>query len=350
MRRPKFRKLLLILIIFTLISYLTVFISPAVFWPIGLFNYLIPVLISLQFAIFFFLLFFRKYRKYSLYSLIVILLGYYFINDTFNFPWPSNKNPPSDFKVLSFNARYFRAWSSYRQLKYKTVEWLIDEDSGVKCIQEYSTNPEDKLFDNTLRFIKKGYYAHTYTIQPETNENGLAIFSKYPIVNKGFILLNENSHNNCIYADIKIHEDTIRVYNFHLKSMGLDLSKFTRPKSFSSNSKETVTKLGSSSSKRAVEIHKILTNVESCPYPYILACDMNELIYGNNYYRLRKKAHDTFEDAGTGFGFTFNGRILFFIRIDHQFHSNEIISTGFKVIRNIKTSDHFPVKGWYKLK
>ncbi len=343
----KFRSIIIFLSILTLISYLTVFISPAVFWPFGLFNYLIPILLSVQFIFVIYLGLKKKYRKLAVFPIASILAGYYFIDNTYNFP-KKNEIRDSDLSVLSFNAHFFRERRDYGKIDTAMINWAVNDDSEIKCFQEYSTNENWSAFHNTPKFSTRGYDSHVYSFKNETNDNGLAIFSKYPIVNNGLILLNKDNQNNCIYADIKVEDDTIRIYNFHLKSMGIKLSEFKKPDHFSENSKRTVTKLGSASSKRAVEIHEIIKNIEQCPYPYILTCDFNELVYGNNYYKLKKKANDTFEEVGSGFGFTFNS-LLFFIRIDHQFSSDSIIPVDFRVIREMKKSDHFPLKGWYRL-
>ncbi len=47
--------------------------------------------------------------------------------------------------------------------------------------------------------------------------NGLAIFSKYPII-KNKRIQYESIFNASIYSDIVVHKDTIRVFNNHLES------------------------------------------------------------------------------------------------------------------------------------
>lgn len=49
---------------------------------------------------------------------------------------------------------------------------------------------------------------------------GIAIFSKYPIINSGKVFDNKRN-NGAMFADIKINQDTIRVYNTHLESMNI---------------------------------------------------------------------------------------------------------------------------------
>ena len=51
------------------------------------------------------------------------------------------------------------------------------------------------------------------------NQGHMAIYSKYPQVNKETrIIQDKKMSNTCIYSDIIIKGDTIRVYNIHLAS------------------------------------------------------------------------------------------------------------------------------------
>ena len=47
----------------------------------------------------------------------------------------------------------------------------------------------------------------------------MAIYSKYPQIKKGYITINgKEKYNTCIYSDIVVNSDTIRIYNIHLAS------------------------------------------------------------------------------------------------------------------------------------
>ncbi|MFN6946124.1 MAG: endonuclease/exonuclease/phosphatase, partial [Cytophagaceae bacterium] len=55
---------------------------------------------------------------------------------------------------------------------------------------------------------------------------------------------------------------------------------------------------------------------------------------------------NAFQASGSGFGFTYNGRIPF-LRIDHQFYSEELKSINCKVIDTLPLTDHFPLISTY---
>src|SRR5690606_8591648 len=92
---------------------------------------------------------------------------------------------------------------------------------------------------------------------------------------------------------------------------------------------------------------QLIDHIKKCPYRFIVVCDFNEMIYGNNYFKFKKVARNAFEAGGSGFGFTYNGW-LFFLRIDHQFFSPGLEGINFEVIDKIRSSDHLPVKGYYR--
>jgi endonuclease/exonuclease/phosphatase family metal-dependent hydrolase len=63
---------------------------------------------------------------------------------------------------------------------------------------------------------------------------------------------------------------------------------------------------------------------------------------------MKSLLNNAFEEAGNGFGFTYNGK-LFFLRIDNQFVDEGLTVTDFRTHRNIPFSDHFPISATYSL-
>jgi len=343
-------KFLIGFLIFETLCLLSVLISPSLFWPIGLLNYAIPFLIAGHIVLCVYLI--AKWKLIAWMYILFIPVSCYFYDTTFNFPSsPVQSIDRQGFDVLSFNARLFRVRKDYGQFSSESIHWAVNEPADIKCFQEYCSNPDVDSIDITSKMIEKGYNAHVvaYPIPESPHQHGLAIFSKFPIVEKGTINLNDGSINNCIFADVVIESDTVRIFNFHLNSMGLKLHLYKQPRNFKANYQYLLSKLGTSSAKRAREIDRLMSAFDPCPYPMIVVGDFNELPYGNNYYRMKTRFSNAFETCGSGFGFTFNHK-LFFLRIDHQFYSGRISANTFKVLRNIPYSDHFPVKATYHIK
>ena len=112
--------------------------------------------------------------------------------------------------------------------------------------------------------------------------------------------------------------------------------------------KKIIIKLKKGAVAHSNEIDQLINNTSDCPYPFIICGDFNEIPYSYNYLKLRKHYTNTFEIAGSGFGFSYNGR-LFYLRIDHHFFSKGIRPIQYSVEWNFRKSGHFPTVGIYQL-
>src|SRR5690606_25860510 len=89
----------------------------------------------------------------------------------------------------------------------------------------FYNEPGHKIYDSVAKIWKgNGQYAFVSKslVNRAGGQFGLAIFSKYPIVNKGSIKFGALTQNHGMFADLKMGEDTVRVYNFHLQSMSIE--------------------------------------------------------------------------------------------------------------------------------
>ena len=86
--------------------------------------------------------------------------------------------------------------------------------------------------------------------------------------------------------------------------------------------------------------------MNNSPHPLILMGDLNEIPYSYTYFKLGENYENAFENAGRGFGFTYN-RILFFLRIDHIFSSEKLKAVQFRTHREVDYSDHYPVSATF---
>jgi endonuclease/exonuclease/phosphatase family metal-dependent hydrolase len=50
-------------------------------------------------------------------------------------------------------------------------------------------------------------------------KTGLVIFSRFPVIQGGQVMFSGTTLNGCIYVDLAMEKDTIRVYNTHLQSI-----------------------------------------------------------------------------------------------------------------------------------
>jgi hypothetical protein len=76
-------------------------------------------------------------------------------------------------------------------------------------------------------------------------------------------------------------------------------------------------------SKRYDEVCNLQEKIFESPYQNIVCADLNALPYSSTYQNLKYIMQNSFEVAGSGFGFTYKN-FPWFIRIDNQFCSNSI--------------------------
>ncbi len=326
--------------------YLSVLIPPHKFWPAVLTSYAIPILLILNILLLIVIV--VNKRKLVVFPLICLIFGTPFFLITISY----NRDSTSgyDLSILSFNTRYFRKPLGYDEFSPEMIQWVVKDSSKIKCIQEFCTNSNYPVVDVSSRMKNEGYNEFVYTIKNQYSENrsGLAIFTKYEILDSGFVWKELYNINSALFVDLKIKEDTIRIYNVHLASMGINVDEYKNPHRYESKVRSLISKLKIGAEMRANQIYTLLNHTSNCPYPFIICGDFNDTPYSYNYFKLKRYFFNAFEKAGNGFGFSLNS-ILFFLRIDHHFYSTGIEAVHFRVDRSMKISDHFPTRGMYRI-
>lgn len=341
----------IILFIFTtlvsIITYTCVFISPEILWIAGIICFLIPFFLALNLVLTFYYI--LKRDKRYLVTSFVLLLGIPFINMTWALNLPKSASS-HDFSILSYNVHSFlHSAEGVDGLSEDMLRWVVEDDAGIKCFQEFMSI--DSAGVNTTEAIrrKNGYHYIANYSPKKNNTHGIAIFSKYRIINSGTVISNTYTHNGVIFADLTVAKDTIRVYNVHLKSMGLTngippLETYDDVLVFFRRFKN---KLKQGFIMRSYQVRRTMDHIENSPYPVIVCGDLNDVPYSYTYFKLRTQMANGFEQAGHGFGFTYN-KTLPFLRIDNQFADDFFTFTKFST-GNVKYSDHYPIKGYYSI-
>jgi endonuclease/exonuclease/phosphatase family metal-dependent hydrolase len=337
------RFLTVLIFLISLILFLSVYISPEYFPYIGLITLTIPFLLVINGFLFIMLLLAR--RKLAVVPLIALVVGWHFVGITFQLG--KDAGNPEGFSVMSYNVylfNYNRNRDNEIETRQNLFQWLKDNPSDIKCFQEFYqdyTTPSR----NALKLLGKdegyNFYYQFLEGDPRKRSYGMAIFSKYPIINEGKVF--ETSKNNgVIFADIKVDKDTIRIYNAHLESMSINKEKLDNLAGIKENYRETLSKLKRGQVTRASQLGVLLEHMNNSPYVNILVGDFNDVPYSYTYFSLRKLMHNAFEKAGKGFGFTYN-QVLFFLRIDNIFFDQTLKLEKFKTHREVDYSDHYPV-------
>ena len=141
-----------------------------------------------------------------------------------------------------------------------------------------------------------------------------------------------------MFVDVVINKDTIRIYNFHLASLGV----IPNQEYFGHDDSEKLIKGLSGSLKiQQIQINSLRQHVKNCNYKIIFNGDMNNTAYSWVYKNLKNDLQDSFLETGNGFGKTYNFK-GFPLRIDFIFADNDINIISHKNFKD-KYSDHYPI-------
>lgn len=316
-------------------AYLSPFIDPQVTWFFSIFGLFYPLILILNLAFVFIWLVVKPEK--SLLSLSIILLGWFPIQRMVGFN--SQTISSSDISLLSYNIGKTRI-NFNRDDKDVHIDaftkFINQQDVDILCIQERLKKHlpiYDKIFSQ-------------YNVYPE-NELGTAIYSKFPIVRGGNIPFETVAHN-ATWADLKIHDDTIRVFSIHLSSNRI--TKLTgemlenpnlQNKEIWEDAKFVLSKYHHHAKIRSQQIDQVLKEVDKSPHPVILMGDFNDVPQSHIYKKLKERFCDAFVQAGRGIEQTYIS-IMPALRIDYAFIDKSININSHKTI-NTRLSDHYPI-------
>lgn len=244
--------------------------------------------------------------------------------------------------ILTFNTSGFTFLSNKDTVKHKqNVKDFLTQSSqngpiDILCFQEVNSINAQEVIDK-LNFK----YKHRIPYY------GTNIVSRHPIVKTGAISF-ETKTNSCVWADIKIDNKTLRVYNIHLKSnrVSTDTERILKKgeiqeKETWSDIKGVFGKFRYTSKIRVQQARLVKAHMDKSPHPTILCGDFNETPQSYTYDMLSENMTDTFQKKGFGLGTTYAGSIpalrIDFILTDPRF--KVLDSDIFKK----KHSDHYPV-------
>lgn len=263
-------------------------------------------------------------------------------------PFSDSYKPEGNFHVMTYNVMV--GWKMLdknnkpSESRYEAFKSLIEEEPmpGVICTQESSKRADEILKDSL-----------GYSFVHKIEKRSPSIFSKYPIVSNGQISFG-SSLNSCLWADIKIENDTLRIYSVHLESNRLSNSSYDFLVQDEYETSKAVKGIMSFllkypvfAGKRADQAILVREHIESSPYPVVVSGDFNDPPMSYTYRTLKSELNDTFLDNGRGFGTTWTGAIPL-LRIDYIFASKEINNTAF-ICMDSDLSDHYPIKASFQL-
>ncbi len=269
-------------------------------------------------------------------------MGWSHFNGFVGLHFGSSKPDSQTINIMTYNTQKFPTLrAGYRKIdgpKSKEVFQFMQTKGSpdILCMQEVDDFHVDPIMNH---FGFKDSHKIRYY--------GTSIFSKYPILKKGKIKF-DIKVNSCLWADIEIKGQIIRVYSLHLQSNSVsnETEKVMAEGQFKeketwSNIRSIFSKFKNTSKIRAQQAETIAKHIVASPYPVIVCGDFNETPQSYAYRLISENFNDTFKTKGRGLGSTYAGRIPA-LRIDYILSDKK-----FKIINNaiLKKgySDHYPV-------
>ena len=333
----------IVLTVLTFVAYVLPFLAPKLFPFLSVLTLILPLFLILNGL--FFVFWMLQMKRQMVISGIVLILGITFVNKFYKFSSHNIDREEGDMIVMSYNVRLFNLfqWIERESVKDDIKKFINEENPDILCIQEYSETANVDLRVYKHKFI---------FMQGNKIKTGQAIFSKYPIVDNGNIEFPE-SDNLIVYADIRKGKDTIRVYNMHLQSIKIspDVTEIeSNVETINQKKSEIVFKrIGKAFTKQQVQAEILMKHKKECHYPMIICGDMNNSAFSYVYRSIKGELNDCFEEAGKGFGETYNFK-YYPARIDYIFTDKSMKVKSFQNFPEFKNSDHYPIVALLSLK
>lgn len=318
------------------IMYWMVGLDPSKFWLFSIVSLFIPVVFIVNLLLIVFWLIFDWKKTWI--PVLTILLGWNPLLLMFSFgeEVKSKKCSRDAFSIMSYNVyglKQLKDTSEHRMQMKKTkfTSFIRQYEPDILCVQEDNFFA-DGVINNT------GLYPYFHYII----NHGAAIYSKYPILDKGMIDFGTKT-NSCLWVELLIKGKVVKVYSLHLQSNQVtkDVAYITdEKKQDDENMKDVVRsmfrKYRNSAIKRSKQAEMVVEDVAASGKICLIAGDFNDAPFSHSYKTLVKNRSDSFLECGYGIGSTYNGALpglrIDFILADLpeiNFCSHKILPTRF---------------------
>lgn len=334
-----------------LMSYLSVKISPATWWVPAFFGLAYPYLLLGNILFILFWLFAKP--KLSIISFLAIAIGYGNLDHYYQLS--EKEMDVKGIMLCSYNVKNFSIQNAKKrnEIVGKIFNYLESKKPDIVCMQEADPNFTRHYFNKSKD--KKGNSLLNLKYSHYSKIGGQVTLTNYPIIRKNEVHFS-NSMNMFIISDLKIGNDTVRLFNCHLESYHFSSSDINKIDDISLSSQEesykqvrhTGSKLKQGFIKRAQQVEKLHELITQSPYKVIVCGDFNDTPVSYTYHTVSQGLVDTFVESGKGIGNTYLGKLPSF-RIDYIFHSPEFEGYNFHVDK-VNYSDHYPIRGKLILK
>ncbi|HEY6503567.1 MAG TPA: endonuclease/exonuclease/phosphatase family protein [Chitinophagaceae bacterium] len=352
------------IVFFFLLACLSPYLDPQKWWFISFLGIGFPFLLIAVFMFMIWWLFVK--RKLAAISAFALVIGLKSISVFFAFNIPKKfnyKKEPGSIRIASWNVARFiemkRNNNKGSQVRLKMMTLIKEQDADIFCMQEFFHSNDPAWYANLAYIREKFNYPYYYYSHENDGDNhfiGNIIFSRYPIIDSGMIRYPRPTLPEALmHADIKVNDDTIRIYTTHLQSLQFKKSDYEKIDQIKegegglvSNSKTIFSKMRTGISYRKIQTDIVRQVLEDSPYPLLFCADLNDVPNSYTYFRIKGGLQDAFLRKGFGVGRTFSA-VSPTLRIDYIFADDRFKVRQFNRIVK-KYSDHYMLVSDIELK
>lgn len=293
------------------------------------------------------------YWRYALLSFLTLLACSCQIRTYFPLNFKTAEIPAGTFKLLSYNVMAFDEDKKHTEEKPNPIlKYLQQSDADIICLQEFILGTDKHhLRKADVDKALKSYPFRTYHQVGGERTNGLACYSRFPILSAKPLKYDSQYNGSMIYT-LDIQGDTVTLINNHLESNKLtyadkavyeSMIKDPNANKISNGTKLLLSKLAEASEIRSRQARKIAEVIKECTTPYIIVCgDFNDTPISYTHRVITRDLKDAFTQSGHGLGISYNQN-KFYFRIDNILISKNLQSYNCTVDSSIKDSDHYPI-------
>ena len=249
------------------------------------------------------------------------------------------------FQVMTYNVRGFYGENGLSSVG-DVLQLIGDHNPDIICLQEFNARLAGQSDEFALLDEKYESAVFGRTQAPDSLYGApLVILSKYRILRSGVVLTPGTS----VWADLLIGDDTIRVFNNHLRSTAIkaaDNEYITNRDFISDTAREVkirsiVSRLRENSILRAAQVDSIADVIADARARCIVCGDFNDTPMSYVYRTMAGGLNDAFSKSGSGYSHTFRG-VFTTLRIDYVLCSDSFDPVSYEVPQ-VEYSDHLPV-------
>jgi endonuclease/exonuclease/phosphatase family metal-dependent hydrolase len=350
--RFSYAALTLLLLSGLMIALLSPYINPRTIWIAAFFGLAFPVLWLLNLLNLGVSLFIG--RRIFLITLIYLLAGLPMMLRHFDLSIKRGcADNETSFTIMSFNVQGFDGIAGKDKYEVQqTIHAFINKMApDIVCFQEYSMkgSKHAPFFKNLKESLYQDYrQLSDYNALELSTQSILVTASKHPIVNQG-IVYSPGNEIFAIYSDIKLDNDTLRVFNIHLQSIKLIKEKVilqpNRKQILSATIfgkvRSTFYKLRKAFFIRSYQSLALAEAIKKSPHPVMVAGDFNDTPASFAYRIIGNALRDVSFMRVNGFKPTY-AESDYPLVIDHIFIDKRLSNCNYKRL-SMKLSDHYPI-------